>query len=254
MSSAARTAWQLAFQSSPIALSGGLFSSVPGLIVPILAFTEAINFPLGLLSGGDAGNPDNFFAQFEPVSGATIIDQQLGRYPFANQAIAANATIAQPLTFSMRMTCPVRDSFGYYERFAVITALQYALTQHNTLGGVYHVLTPSYLYTNCILKTMRDASSGQTKQPQHAWMLDFEQPLLTLSQAQSAQNSLFSMFTNAVNPATTSPSGLAAQLGGSTGIASPSLIPAGSSSISVTALSPLPGIPAMGFNAGIGPT
>lgn len=202
--SAGLAAWTLAFQASPIILTNGLVNSFPGRMLPIMAITEALNLPLGLLGGGNNLSLNRLFASFQPIPGASIIDQQIGNYPFANQTIAANAVIAQPLAVSMLMTCPVQNPLGYFERLAVITALRFALNQHNAAGGTYIVATPSYIYTNCVMTGMQDASTNLTKQPQNAWQLDFVRPLITLEEAEQAQNGLFSMITSGVaidNPA-----------------------------------------------------
>lgn len=189
-------AWKLAFELSPIILSNGLVNSFPGKMLPIVAITEIINFPLGLLSGGSNVGLDDFFAHFQPVTGSSVISQEVAKYPFANSAVAANAVITMPLQVSLIMTCPVRNAFGYYERLAIIMALVEAFKQHNNAGGTYTIVTPSYIYTNCLMREMRDASSQNTRQPQHMWQLDFEKPLVTLADAEQAQNGLMSIITS----------------------------------------------------------
>jgi hypothetical protein len=221
-------AYKLSFQISPIILVDGIAISVPGSMLPIISITEALNFG-GLLTGGANIELDDFFANFQPLPGGSLIDNQIGAYPFANQAVAANAIITQPLTISMLMTCPVRQPLGYLTKTATMLALQAALAQHNNLGGTYTVMTPSRFYTNCIMTSMRDASNGESHQVQNAWQLDFVQPLLTLQDALSAQNGLMSKFTNGsqINgqPAW---SGLSPAVGSSGSLAAPNIIPAAS--------------------------
>lgn len=197
-------AWQTAFEISPIVLINGLVEAFPGGALPIVALTEALNFPLGILSGSSAVNLNNFFAHFRPLPGATLIEQDIGRYPFATQAIAANATIQQPLFVSMLMEAPARGRLGYPAKLALMTAVQKALSFHNQRGGTYHVATPSFIYTNCILKSLRDISGGETDQAQHTWQWDFEKPLITLDDATSAMSGLMgwiSRQTQLTNPA-----------------------------------------------------
>lgn len=189
-----RAAFQLSFQLSPIILTNGIATNMPQGILPIIALTEALNFTDGILGGANI-NLDSFFANFEPLPGATLVDQEVGHYPFANQAVAANAVIAQPLKISMRMICPVRDTLGYAVKLATMMALQTALNQHNSSGGTYTIATPSYFYTNCLMLNFRDVTSGGSNQTQYEWQMDFEQPLLTLQQAQQAQNALMSKIT-----------------------------------------------------------
>lgn len=172
--------WKTAFQLSPIIFSGGLASFMPGGMLPLTAITETLNTPLGALSGSTQGDLDNFFAAFAPIAGGTLVEQDIAQYPFANQVIAANAVIAQPLHISMLMLCPARNAGGYFAKLAIISALQAAFVLHNNNGGTYHVATPSYIYTDCIFRKMTDVSSGMSKQPQSAWMLEFQKPLITL--------------------------------------------------------------------------
>jgi hypothetical protein len=182
-------AWKLSFQLSPIILNNGIAAQIPGGMLPIIAITEALNFATGILDGGDNIGLDSFFANFQVVPGDTMIDQTIGKYPFANQTIAANAVIQQPLKVSLAMICPVQHELGYATKLATMMALQAVLKQHNQTGGTYTILTPSVFYADCIMTTMSDITGGESKQVQTLWRLDFEQPLLTLTQAQQAYNS-----------------------------------------------------------------
>ena len=156
----------------------GILSGIAGAGSNPLA--GALNSVTGLLSGSGIDQTlDRFFARFMAMPGGTLINNQAATYPFANQAVAANAIIAQPLNVSLKMLCPVKTPAGYPIKLATITALQGTLAQHNNQGGLYSVVTPSYIYTNCIMTGMRDVSAGETKQAQYAWQLDFFQPLVT---------------------------------------------------------------------------
>ena len=170
--------------------------NLPGGALPIISITEALNFTAGLLTGGnDLTNLDDFFAHFVPLPNSTLIDQQIGHYPFANQSVAANAVIPQPLTISLRMICPARGPGGYALKLATITALQATLKQHNISGGTYIVATPSAFYPNCVMLDLKDTSAGFDVQAQNTYQWDFEAPLLTLQDAQAAQNNLLSQIT-----------------------------------------------------------
>lgn len=183
-----QAAFQLAFQLSPIILVNGIAQGVPGNMLPIITFTEALNFAEGIVSQGTIESLNDFFCHFRPLPGATLADNAIGHYPFANQYVAANAIIFQPLKVSLLMDCPVKGTTSYAQKFATLTALQAVITKHNLLGGTYIVATPSYLYTNCLLLGLRDVSTGESRQAQNAWQWDFEQPLLTLSGTQGALN------------------------------------------------------------------
>ena len=187
--------FKLAFEISPVILKGGIAQEILCGMLPIIAITESLNFVEGLLSGGGPLDLDNYFAHFYPLPGATIIEQQVGTYPFANQAVAANATIAQPLSVSLLMTCPAKTSMGYAAKLATMTALKAVLAKHNAAGGTYTVATPSFIFTDMLLLKVADASNAQTAQSQTAWQWDFYKPLLTLDDAAAAENSLMSKIT-----------------------------------------------------------
>lgn len=217
-------AFRVAFQLSPIVFVGGIASFIPtGL--PIISITQALDFVEGLLGGADL-DLDEFFANFHPLPGSSLIDQQIGKYPFANQAVAANAVIRQPLQISLRMICPARGEAGYALKLATMTALQSAFANHNAQGGTYTVATPSYFYTNCVMLDMKDTSSNQSMQAQNTYQIDFEQPLLTLQDALQAQNNLMSQITGGL-PISGIPSysGIAPTIGNPT---NPSLLGVGS--------------------------
>lgn len=187
--------WKLAFQLSPVVLVDGIATGILGSMLPIIAITEAAHFLSGILSGSENLELDDFFAHFQPMPGGSLIENQIGQYPFANQAVAGNAVIAQPLSLSMMMICPARDTLGYATKLVTMMALKRTLDEHIRLGGTFTVVTPSYFYTNGILVGMRDISNAQSHQVQNTWQLDFQFPLLTLEAAQSIQNSLMSKFT-----------------------------------------------------------
>lgn len=242
-------AWKLAFQLSPIILVNGIVANFPYNMLPIIAITEAANFPLGLLSGGNV-NLDRFFANYQPLPGSSLIEQDIGEYPFANQAVAANSVITKPKSVSMIMVCPAQNQFGYWERLAIITALKTIFDSHNASGGTYIVATPSYIYTNCLMLRMVDASVGNTKQPQNAWQIDFRRPLITIEEAEAAQSGLMSLISSATpipgNPTNIGWSGLAAGNAGS--VLTPGIVPGALGAIGVN----IPGASALGPLSGGG--
>lgn len=185
-----RDIFKLGFQCSPIILTGGIAQGIPGNMLPIVTITEAASFLLGILNGSVDVDLDQYFAQFRPIPGNTLIANQLGQYPFANQTVAANAIITQPLAVSLNMYCPVRTPGGYFSKLLTMTALKQILDKHIQQGGTFTVATPSYMYTNCLLLNLRDVSAGQSKQAQTAWQWDFTQPLITQDDAQGVYNSL----------------------------------------------------------------
>jgi hypothetical protein len=236
LASIGRQVFQLGYEISPIILSGESQVSqlIPGGFLPIIALTEGINFVRGLLQGVENIQLNDFFAHFTPMPGSTLIDNQIGMYPFANQAVAANAIITQPKSISLRMDCPARGEGAYLTKLATLTALRATLELHNTTGGTYIVATPGQIYTNCVMTGLRDVSStisvGGTKQVQVSWQFDFVQPLLTLSQAEGAQSSLMSKITAGLQT-DGSLSGVASTVGAQLSGALSSIMPAAQSII-----------------------
>ena len=184
-----RSAYDLAFQVSPIILVDGIAKGTLGNMLPLIALTgQAAAFAQGALTGTLSTN--DFFARFIPVPGSTLINNTVGTYPFANQQVAANAIIQQPLTISLEMIAPVKDKGGYLSKLAIFTALQSSFVAHNNAGGTYSIATPAYIYTNCLMTGMQDITAGDTNQKQIMYQLDFVQPLITGQQATASYNSL----------------------------------------------------------------
>lgn len=179
----------MAYELSPIILTGGIATGVGGSL-PILSLTQGLNLNQGLLQGSSNIDPNSFFARFRPVPGGSLINNQVSQYPFANQSVAANAIIAQPLKISMIMTCPAGPAGGFPAKQTTMIALQNSLAQHNNAGGTYTIMTPSFIYTDCIMTGMQDVSGGDSNQAQYQWQLDFVQPLVSIAAAQNAQNNL----------------------------------------------------------------
>lgn len=202
--------FQLAYQISPIILVGGIAENIPGGMLPIVALTEGVSLITGLIAGSFPTSLDQFFAQFTVIPSGKLISQQIGHYPFANQAIASNAVITDPLTVSVRMDCPANGPGTYVAKLAVLTALQAALSQHNASGGLYTVLTPGFIWTNCIMAALTDISGAGSNQVQYQWQFDFEQPLVTLQAAQQVYSSLLNKINSGTQisgvPAWSSPS------------------------------------------------
>jgi hypothetical protein len=200
VSSGVRSVYDLSFQVSPIILNGGIVANTLGGMMPIIGLTgQLAALAGGVISGainGQAPSLDDFYARFVPVPGGTVISNAIATFPFANQSVAANAIIEQPLAVSLLMIAPVKDAGGYLSKLAIFTALRTSLRSHNAAGGTYHIATPSFIYTNCIMTGMQDVTSGEGgRQQQIMWQLDFIKPLITENDALSAQNSLISKVT-----------------------------------------------------------
>jgi hypothetical protein len=193
-SAAVRTAYQLAFEFSPIILVGGSFANSPGGLMPIVAlFGQLAGFLQGAASNGTVFDTSNFIARYQVMNSGKVIDYDYGKYPYANQQTAANAAIKKPLNFSI---APVNRIAGYLSKTLIISSAINDLKKHIDAGGYFIVLTPGYIYQDCLLKGMTDISPESDKQKQIIWQLDFEQPLITQTQAQVAQNQLIQKLTS----------------------------------------------------------
>jgi hypothetical protein len=212
-------AYQSQFELSPIILNGGLAGPTGVLSLTEIAlnagngnsnspFTvqNALGVAGNLLSGGGNINPYNAsvtlanwilnkgnvvpFAHFSVITGGTLLNNQLGKYPYANQQIAANSIIVQPNNFSMLMKLPINQNNSLSSRLSIITGLTKMLDQHTTTGGTFTVLTPSYTYIGCVLLMLKDVSNSDDKKTQTAWQFDFEVPLTTYAAATKVLNNL----------------------------------------------------------------
>ena len=174
--------YQLQYQIAPIILTRGIASSGGGLSI------------MSILGG--ASSIDDAFAIFQPLVGGTLVEQTIGQYPFANQSIAGNAMIRQPLTLSMIMITPQKQANSWSTKLSLMSALKTTLDAHNNAGGTFTVMTPSYYYTDLVMIALVDMSTPETVLPQNGWRWDFQKPLISLADAQSAQNNLMSKITS----------------------------------------------------------
>ncbi|EKN3733675.1 hypothetical protein OU760_002868 [Yersinia enterocolitica] len=185
-----RELYKLGFEISPVILCEGVAQSIPGGMLPIVAITQSASFVTGLIGGAiNLTDLDKYFCHWKPIQGATMVDYDIARYPFANQTVAANALLAQPLRVSLMMDAPVNENTGAMTKLVTLSALQSVLQAHANLGGTFIVATPALIYSGCILKTVKDVTSYNEPIPQKSWVWDFEQPLVTETGAEQAVNS-----------------------------------------------------------------
>ncbi|EBW9943207.1 hypothetical protein [Salmonella enterica] len=187
-------AFKLAFEVSPILLVDGIASKIPGGVMPIAVLTEGLSIVNGLLHGEIRTRS---MAAFTPMAGTTLIQQEISNLNFYNQVTAANATIRKPNRVVMQMIRPAStEDGGYATKGMAFTALKMALDMHNQYGGCYTVMTPSFIYTRCLMRSFVDTSgfSEQNKQVQHTWQLEFEQPLSSVEQTVTTLASVLDKF------------------------------------------------------------
>lgn len=202
LSSSGRDIFDLAYRISPIILTGGLAKSTYTNALPIVALTEGLSFANSLLTSGSVNNLDNFFAHFDIPAGGTLINNMIGQYPFANQSVAANAIIQNPLNLSVVMHCPMSGRGAAVTKMSTIMALQASLDLHNQMGGTYTIITPAYLYTNMVMNMMRDISQAGPTQPQSMFQFDFTRPLTQISQLQQVKSTLMAKLANGTKTGT----------------------------------------------------
>jgi len=187
-------AFKLAFEVSPILLVDGIASDIPGGVMPIAVLTEGLSIVNGLLHGEIRTRS---MAAFTPMAGTTLIQQEISNLNFYNQVTAANATIRKPNRVVLQMIRPAStEDGGYATKGMTFTALKMALDMHNQYGGCYTVMTPSFIYTRCLMRSFVDTSgfSEQNKQVQHTWQIEFEQPLSSVEQTVTTLASVLDKF------------------------------------------------------------
>ncbi|EBX9237472.1 Uncharacterised protein [Salmonella enterica] len=192
-----RELYKLGFEISPVILCDGVAQSIPGGMLPIVALTQSASYVSGLMGGAiELTDLDKYFCHWRAAPGGTMVDYDIGRYPFANQAVAANALLSQPLRIPMLMDAPVNENTGAMTKLVTLSSLQAVLQAHASLGGTFIVATPGIIYSNCILRTVRDVTGSSDALPQRQWLWDFEQPLLSESGAEQAINSYLGKIDN----------------------------------------------------------
>lgn len=185
--------YQVSYQVSPIILVGGVAGT--GML-PIVSILSSQDYDLGVLSSSSAQQIDSFFGQFRVLPGHSLMENEVATYPVANQTVAANAVITDPLRVSLEMLVPATANVTVANKLSVITSLKSTLDKHTALGGWYNVSTPSYIYQGCLLTSLIDATDEEEGgQPQVRWIWNFMQPLLTVAAAQAAQNQAMSKIT-----------------------------------------------------------
>jgi hypothetical protein len=188
---------QLSFQVCPIILSGGIVAQIPGALLPmtkifdpnLYAFNNlALPYPIYDL--------DDAFGSFNVLPGGTLVSQSIGKYPFANQSVAANAVIREPLTLSLIMDAPMRGPKAFAIKHMIMHCLKATLEAHNNAGGVYVIATPAFMYDNMVMISLTDNSRGTNSLPQNAWRFDFEKPLVALADLDVAYNEMMAKIAN----------------------------------------------------------
>ena len=189
LSTAARDVYDMAFQISPIILTGGIASNIAGGALPIVGLMGSVaSVAQGIITNG--ASLQDFPFRFVPLPGSTPIQNSVATYPFANRKVAANAVIEEPKRLSMRMIAPVNTQGGYLTKLAIFTSLVDSIQTHIDNGGTFTVATPSMLWTDLLLLTISDVTGSETKQQQTSWQWDFFKPLITQAAAKQALGGL----------------------------------------------------------------
>jgi hypothetical protein len=76
-----RDAYDLAFQVSPIALTGGIASEIPGGAMPISLLLGGLGGLLQGVIGGAGFSVASFPWRFLPQAGTQVLSQSIGEYP-----------------------------------------------------------------------------------------------------------------------------------------------------------------------------
>lgn len=185
-----REIYSLAFEKSPILLTGGIAQLVGGTL-PIIALSEGMNILSNAITGNIKGilEGETFFI-FKPIAGGSVIRNAVAMTPFYNQVTVANSLISEPNTISLRCLCPISRSNHALSKTVKFTNIVNLLEYHNNNGGLYTVLTPSYIYRDCIMQNIIDENSSVdgSSQFQSVWRMDFIQALVSKSSATHVLN------------------------------------------------------------------
>jgi len=186
--------FQLSYEISPIILVGGIAGT--GML-PLISILSSQNYEQGVTGPATGISNNDYFGHFRILPGGTLMDNEVAMYPLANQSVAANAVITNPLRFSVEMLVPANDQISLQQKLSIITNLKSKLDDHTAQGGWYNVATPSYIYQGCLLLNITDGNDDdEGSQPQVRWVWNFVQPLITLAAAQAAQNQAMAKISN----------------------------------------------------------
>lgn len=198
--------FKMAYEITPIILTGGIATG-QGSGLPIIALIappgEDDDPDQPIANSNISPELDGYIFRFSPMSGSTLIKNEVATYPFANQTVAANAMISDANVISLMMYCPATGDNPYKVKQNVLVSLVASLRQHTLQGGTYTVNTPAQPYPGCLLLSIIDISGGEGNQYQYKYQWNFYQPLTTLDQAAQAQSGMMQTLTNQTQPAGT---------------------------------------------------
>jgi hypothetical protein len=209
------TAWKAYYQVCPIYLTGGIAGSGSGNTVSLIQLLTAASVvpvvgigPQQPTNLGGALGPqqpqtvvslDDAFGAFNVLPGGTLLVYTVPKYPLADQTMAANATVREPLTLSLVWETPMRGANAFTIKAQTMIQLKGLLDNHCNAGGMFTVFTPSYFYSNLILTALTDTSRAGNPLPQNAWRWDFERPqVVTLDEGQGVQSQLLQKVTGGI--------------------------------------------------------
>jgi len=186
MITSGQNSFQQLYELSPIFFVGGIVGT--GEPIPITQFLQ---------NGVTPKNSNDYFAHFKPLSGGTIESWGIAQYPLAALTTAANAVVQQPVSISLLMQCPAQNSAGnnYYNKLSTMSALKSTIDNHILSGGWFNVYTPAFVYSGCLLTSLKDVSGSENKQVQLLYQWDFVQPLITEEQAATTQTAFMNKVT-----------------------------------------------------------
>lgn len=188
--------YELAYIRSPIILRGGI-ADFQGGYMPIIELTEFLNVLEAIRNTVLTGSPlKDMYGAFQVQGGTSLLQYASGEYPFQNAATAVNYQMKMPNQIVFEMLTPFKKSMDLFNQLPVMTVLIQALERHRALGGYYMLLTPSKIYTSCILESITQADYDVGSQLQMAWMWAFKEPLLTEEAAEKAYNDTMDKIAN----------------------------------------------------------
>ena len=182
--------YELAFLRSPIILVDGI-ASFQGGYMPIIELTEFLNVLDIIKNVVTTGSPlKDMYGVFQVQGGTTLLQYANGEYPFQNVATAVNYQIKLPNQIVFEMLTPFKKFGDPFNQLPIMTVLIQALERHRAMGGYYMLLTPSKIYTSCLLNAITQVDYESDKQLQMAWMWAFTEPLLTEEAAEKAYSDI----------------------------------------------------------------
>ena len=132
------------------------------------------------LTGKPAGIPSPLIGFSYRASGQSpLIKNDISIYPFINKVDTANGYVSKALDINVSMISPINENNTFAMNALKMNILVPALKAYAGRGGLFSLVTPFYIYRNCMLRGLVHDSHNDGIQGVN-YTLELTQPLLAI--------------------------------------------------------------------------